>query len=124
MCVVTSTPDVSVLPVDEPVITVPDAAERMGVVVTRVMAHLGDRDMIAVRKDGVRYLPARYFNEDGQLNRFVPGVIKLLMDGSYTEEEILEFLFTEDDSLPGRPIDAVHGHLAREVMRRAQAMAF
>ena len=124
MCVVTSIPDVSVLPVDEPVITVPDAAERMGVVVTRVMAHLGDRDMIAVRKDGVRYLPARYFNEDGQLNRFVPGVIKLLMDGSYTEEEILEFLFTEDDSLPGRPIDAVHGHLAREVMRRAQAMAF
>ncbi|MCF1693428.1 Rv2175c family DNA-binding protein [Corynebacterium argentoratense] len=120
----TSTPDVSVLPVDEPVITVPDAAERMGVVVTRVMAHLGDRDMIAVRKDGVRYLPARYFNEDGQLNRFVPGVIKLLLDGSYTEEEILEFLFTEDDSLPGRPIDAVHGHLAREVMRRAQAMAF
>lgn len=124
MCVVTSTPDVSVLPVDEPVITVPDAAERMGVVVTRVMAHLGDRDMIAVRKDGVRYLPARYFNEDGQLNRFVPGVIKLLLDGSYTEEEILEFLFTADDSLPGRPIDAVHGHLAREVMRRAQAMAF
>lgn len=124
MCVVTSTPDVSVLPVDEPVITVPDAAERMGVVVTRVMAHLGDRDMIAVRKDGVRYLPARYFNEDGQLNRFIPGVIKLLLDGSYTEEEILEFLFTEDDSLPGRPIDAVHGHLAREVMRRAQAMAF
>lgn len=124
MCVVTSTPDVSVLPVDEPVITVPDAAERMGVVVTRVMAHLGDRDMIAVRKDGVRYLPARYFNEDGQLNRFVPGVIKLLLDGSYTEEEILEFLFTKDDSLPGRPIDAVHGHLAREVMRRAQAMAF
>lgn len=124
MCVVTSTPDVSVLPVDEPVITVPEAAERMGVVVTRVMAHLGDRDMIAVRKDGVRYLPTRYFNEDGQLNRFVPGVIKLLLDGSYTEEEILEFLFTEDDSLPGRPIDAVHGHLAREVMRRAQAMAF
>lgn len=124
MCVVTSTPDVSVLPVDEPVITVPDAAERMGVVVTRVMAHLGDRDMIAVRKNGVRYLPTRYFNEDGQLNRFVPGVIKLLLDGSYTEEEILEFLFTEDDSLPGRPIDAVHGHLAREVMRRAQAMAF
>lgn len=124
MCVVTSTPDVSVLPVDEPVITVPDAAERMGVVVTRVMAHLGDRDMIAVHKDGVRYLPARYFNEDGQLNRFVPGVIKLLLDGSYTEEEILEFLFTEDDSLPGRPIDAMHGHLAREVMRRAQAMAF
>ena len=26
--------------------------------------------------------------------------------------------------LPGRPVDALHGHGAREVIRRAQAMAF
>lgn len=54
----------------------------------------------------------------------MPGVIALLSDGGYNDREILEYLFTPDDSLPGRPIDALHGHLAREVMRRAQAMAF
>ena len=48
----------------------------------------------------------------------------MLYDGGFTEEEILAYLFTPDDSLPGRPIDALHGHGAREVIRRAQAMAF
>ena len=33
-------------------------------------------------------------------------------------------MFEEDESLPGRPAEALHGHRAREVIRRAQAMAF
>ncbi|APT85103.1 transcriptional regulator [Corynebacterium aquilae DSM 44791] len=111
------------LPDGEPVITVPDAAERMGVVVTCLQNLLKQHELIAVTKDGVAQLPEKYFHADGTINKFVPGVIKLLSDGSYTDEEILQFLFTEDDSLPGRPVDALHGHLAREVMRRAQAMA-
>ena len=36
----------------------------------------------------------------------------------------MRWLFTFDDSLPGMPIEALHGHGAREVVRRAQAMAF
>ena len=48
----------------------------------------------------------------------------MLADGGYNDEEILAFLYTEDDTLPGRPIDALHGQKAREVIRRAQAMAF
>lgn len=115
---------ISALPEGEPVFTVPDAAERMGVVVTRLIHMLKDHEIIAVYDGSIAYLPQRYFNEDGELNRFVPGLTALLSDGSYTDEEIISFLFTEDDSLPGRPIDALHGHLAREVMRRAQAMAF
>lgn len=104
-------------------VTVPEAAERLGIPVTRVMDRLRNHELIAVVKDQVRYLPERYFSDSGELNRFVPGVTALLSDGSFSDEEILEFLFTEDESLPGRPIDALHGHLAREVMRRAQAMA-
>ena len=55
---------------------------------------------------------------------WITGAITVLYDGGFTEEEILAYLFTPDDSLPGRPIDALHGHGAREVIRRAQAMAF
>lgn len=114
----------SVLPTNEPLITIPDAAERMGVVVTRLIQQVRDHKVIAVQKDGVKYLPEVFLNPEGELNRFVPGVIALLADGGYRDEEILRYLFTEDDTLPGRPVDALHGHLAREVMRRAQAMAF
>lgn len=105
-------------------ITIPDAAERMGVVVTRLFDLLGDHQLIAVEHDGISYLPEAYFNSEGEIIKFVPGVIAVLSDGGYDDTEILRYLFTEDESLPGRPIDALHGHLAREVMRRAQALGF
>ncbi len=111
------------VPAGEEVLTLPDIAERMNLVVTRVMDMLGKKQLLAVVVDGVRYVPSRFLDDDGQLNRFVPGAIALLSDGGYSDTEILDYLFTEDDSLPGRPVDALHGHLAREVMRRAQAMA-
>ncbi|QGU01704.1 DNA-binding protein [Corynebacterium kalinowskii] len=113
-----------VLSADEPLLTIPDFAERMGVVVTKVMHLLRDHQIIAVTRDGVKYVPEQFLAKDGTLVKFVPGVIALLADGGYTDEEIMEYLFTEDDSLPGRPVDALHGHLAREVMRRAQSMGF
>ncbi|MBV7281669.1 MULTISPECIES: Rv2175c family DNA-binding protein [unclassified Corynebacterium] len=112
-----------VLSPDEPLLAIPDVAERMGVVVTKVHHLVRDHQLLVVQRDGVKYVPERFLNEDGSLNRFVPGVIALLSDGHYTDAEILEYLFSADDSLPGRPVDALHGHLAREVMRRAQAMA-
>lgn len=111
------------VPAGEEVLTLPDLAERMNLVVTKVMDMLGKKQLLAVELDGVRHVPARFLGEDGQLNRFVPGAIALLSDGGYSDAEILDYLFTEDVSLPGRPVDALHGHLAREVMRRAQAMA-
>lgn len=111
------------VPAGESVIAIPDAAERMGVVVTKVMDLLNNGQLLAIRLDNVRYIPEMFFTEGGDLNKFVPGVISLLSDGGYSSQEILEYLYEADDSLPGRPVDALHGHLAREVMRRAQAMA-
>lgn len=111
------------LPEGTEVLAIPDASELMGVVVTKVFDMLRNKQILAVRVNGVRYLPARFLNDSGELNKFVPGLIALLGDGGYEPEEILSFLYTEDDSLPGRPVDALHGHLAREVRRRAQAMA-
>ena len=95
----------------------------MGVVVTRVMDLINDHRIIAVVRNGIRYLPEIYFDAEGKINKFVPGVITLLTDGGYTDSEIIDYLFTADDTLPGRPVDALHGHLARVVMRRTQAMA-
>jgi len=117
------TTDTAGVPAGERVLTVPDVAELLGVIVTRVMDELNQHRLIAVTVDGVRYIPGRFFTEKAEINRFVPGVIVLLADGGWSDQEILDYLFTPDESLPGRPVDALHGHLAREVMRRAQAMA-
>ena len=61
---------------------------------------------------------------DGQIVKGVPGVLVVLHDGGYDDRQILRWLFTPDDTLPGRPIDALRENRGSEVKRRAQAMAF
>ena len=41
-----------------------------------------------------------------------------------SRDEIMAWLFTEQDDLGLTPADALHTHSAREVIRRAQAQAF
>ena len=86
---------------------------------------VGDHKLICVvDEDNIQKNPAAFLSKRQTTNKFVPGVIALLADGGFSDQEIVTYLFSEDETLPGRPIDALHGHLAREVMRRAQAMAF
>ena len=120
--VVVSTVAANGVPAGERMVTIPGVAEKINVVVTKVFDMLNNHQLLAVRIDGVRYIPEVFLKNGKDVNKFVPGVIALLSDGGYSPEEIMEYLFTEDDSLPGRPVDALQGHLAREVMRRAQAM--
>ncbi|WP_257158601.1 Rv2175c family DNA-binding protein [Corynebacterium cystitidis] len=109
---------------DENLLTFPQVADQLAVPVTKVHDLVRTSKLVRYRKDWTNYVPAALFDEYGELPKFVSGVVTVLADNNFSEEEILEFLFTEDDSLPGRPVDALHGHLAREVIRRAQAMAF
>ncbi|MDF3306145.1 Rv2175c family DNA-binding protein [Rhodococcus sp. T2V] len=101
-----------------------DVAKNLGVAVTRVQQLLRDQQLIAVRRDGVLGVPELFFDETGETVKWLPGLIAVLHDGGFKDEEILQWLFREDDSLPGTPVQALHGHLAREVIRRAQAMGF
>lgn len=102
----------------------PEVADRLGIVVTRVHQMLRDHQLLAVRRDGVAGVPERFFDADGNVTRFLPGLITVMKDGKYSDEEILRWIFTDDDTLPGKPVDALHGPLAREVIRRAAAEPF
>ena len=120
-----SAPDLAQLLAREELLTLADVAERLDLAITRAYDLLNDRKFIAWRSpEGTRLVPASFFNDKGSINKYVSGVITVLSDGGYNDEEILAHLFSEDDSLPGRPIDGLQGHLAREVIRRAQAAAF
>lgn len=61
---------------------------------------------------------------DGEIVKGVPGVCTVLHDTGFEDREILRWLFTVDDSLPGRPIDALRENRGSEVKRRAQSMGF
>ena len=60
---------------------------------------------------------------DGAVVKGVPGLLTLLADGGWSDREMLTWLFTADDSLPGRPIDALRENRGSEVKRRAQVLA-
>jgi hypothetical protein len=125
-----------VLDPDEPVYDLPKVAELLGLVVTKVHQQLRDGHLIAVRRSGVLVVPQRFFTESGAVVKPLGGLLGVLRDGGYQDSEILRWLFTPDSSLTvtvdgskdaienARPVDALHAHQAREIIRRAQAMAY
>jgi hypothetical protein len=102
-----------------------EAADLLQVSVSKVRQHIREHNLAAavpVPGEGQK-VPAALIM-DGEIVKGVPGVCTVLHDGNYEDREILAWLFTPDDSLPGRPIDALRENRGSEVKRRAQAMAF
>jgi len=112
-----------VLDVAVEVLTVPDVAERLAVPVTRVHQMLRDHQLLALRRDGVIVVPTDFIHGDVVVKGLL-GTMTVLRDGGYPDDQILRWLFTSDDSLPGTPVEALRADRGREVKRRAQAMAF
>ena len=102
----------------------PDVAARLGIPLGRVKQLLRDRKLLAVaRPDGSLGVPAAFL--DGpQVIKGLHGTLTLLFDCGFDEVEALHWLFTEDETLPGTPIQAIVRHRGTEVNRRAQALAF
>lgn len=105
------------------VLALPDVAQQLGLPVTRVHQLLRDGHLLGVRRHGVVVVPAEFLSDDAVV-KGLPGTITLLRDAGYSVEEILRWLFTAEDSLPGTPIGALRSDRGREVKRRAQAMGF
>ncbi|WP_326690939.1 MULTISPECIES: Rv2175c family DNA-binding protein [unclassified Streptomyces] len=108
-------------------LTLPDAAEKLGVEVTRVRQLVKEGQLLAVRRTAdsgnrVLQVPAAFIGE-GRIVKGLAGTITLLKDDGFSDEEMLEWLFTEDETLPGSPVSALRENRGTEVKRRAQALA-
>ncbi len=99
-------------------------AAELGVTVTKVRTLIREHQLAAaVPAPGAgQQVPADLVME-GEIVKGVPGLLTLFSDGGWTDREMLTWLFTPDDSLPGRPIDALRENRGSEVKRRAQALA-
>jgi hypothetical protein len=125
-----------VLDPGEAVYDLPAVADLLGVPVTKVQQHLREGHLIGVRRNGAVVVPKIFFDDAGRVVKSLHGLLVLLHDGGYHETEIVRWLFTPDSSLTirrdgeadkqanARPVDALHSHQAREVVRRAQALAY
>ncbi len=104
-------------------LTLPEVAQRLGIRVNRVRQLIRNGALVTVDKDGTPHVPAEFFDADGVLTHLA-GVLTVLRDGGYTDPEAVSWLFTDDDTLPGTPLHALHDKRHHEVNRRAQALAF
>ena len=101
----------------------PDVAARLSIPVGRVKTLLRDRKLLAAtRPDGAVEVPAAFLDGD-QVVKGLHGTLTLLLDCGFGDVEALRWLFTEDDTLPGTPIQALAKQRGKEVNRRAQALA-
>jgi hypothetical protein len=102
----------------------PEVAEALGVPVTRVHQLVRDGHLVQIKNaDGVRCVPALMI-QNGAVVKWLPSVITQLRDARFADEEIIDWLFRADDSLPGSPIEALRANRGSEVKRRAQVAGY
>lgn len=108
-------------------LTVPDAAERLGEPLSRIRQLLTDRELLSARigERHVVAIPAKFLTDEGPRPE-LKGTFTVLADGGMKDDEIIEWLFTPDSTLPveGAPIDALWAGHKTEIRRRAMELAF
>ena len=106
-------------------VTIPEIAQALDLKVTRVHNLISDGTLIALRdpETNVRKVPALFMNGSRVLES-LKGTLAVLKASGFSDEEAIVWLYTSDESLPGRPIDALIDGRKTEIRRRAQALAW
>lgn len=103
--------------------TVPELVDILGVTPGKVRRMIEQRQLAAVRRDGVLKVPT-LFLLDGEPLPSLQGTLILLQDAGYSDEEAVNWLFSDDAGLDVTPIVALHNGRKSEVRRTAQSLAF
>ncbi|MCI0155877.1 DNA-binding protein [Leifsonia shinshuensis] len=103
-------------------LTIPDLVEQLGLGVSRVRRLIEDRHLAAKRIDGVVKVPA-VFLRDGEPLSELHGTLIVLADNGFDDEEAVDWLLADDESLGTAPIEALRAGRKAEVRRVAQALA-
>ncbi|GAA2554094.1 hypothetical protein HD598_002429 [Neomicrococcus aestuarii] len=106
-------------------LALPDVAELLNLQLRKVHGLLSDHQIVEARvgENNIRAVPAAFI-QDGEVVDSLPGTISVLLDSGFQDDEIIRWLFTPDESLPGTPIEALRQGRKTEIRRRAQAMAW
>jgi excisionase family DNA binding protein len=100
-----------------------EAAESLGIPVSKVRQLIKEHQLAAlVPAPGAGQKIPAAFLDGREIVKGLPGLLTVLHDAGFSDHEIIEWVFTADPTLPGRPIDALRENRGSEVKRRAQAM--
>jgi hypothetical protein len=103
-------------------LTIPDLVETLGQGVSRVRRLIEDKHLAATRIDGILKVPADFIR-DGEPLSELRGTLIVLADAGFSDDEAIEWLIGDEETLGSAPIDALRAGRKAEVRRVAQALA-
>jgi len=103
-------------------LTLPELVERTGETLGRVRRMLDERQLVGSRRDGTFRVP-EVFLVDGQPLSSLRGTIIVLQDAGFSDDEVIDWLLTEDESIGAAPLQALLQGRKSEVRRVAQSLA-
>ncbi len=112
-----------IIPADAETFTLDEVSTRLRVSESRVRTLIREHKLLAISRGGRPLVPSLFFDDLGIAKHFT-GLVEVLLDGGFTRDEAMTWLFTVQDDIDMYPAAALHTHSAREMIRRAQAEAF
>ncbi|MCT9819891.1 Rv2175c family DNA-binding protein [Microbacterium sp. W1N] len=103
-------------------LTLPEIVERTGEPLGRVRRMLDEKQLIGSRRDGTFKVPALFLVDDAPLSS-LRGTVIVLLDAGFTEDEAIDWLLADEESIGRAPIEALRAGRKSEVRRVAQTLA-
>ncbi|MGO3886386.1 MAG: Rv2175c family DNA-binding protein [Mycetocola sp.] len=103
-------------------LTIPEIADLLDESVSRVRRLIEDRQFIGAKRDGVFAVPELFFQESEPISA-LRGTIILLSDVGFSDDEIIDWLLSVEESVGDTPIAAIRAGRKTEIRRIAQALA-
>lgn len=103
-------------------LTIPELAEALDETPGRVRRLLDEHYLIGSRRNGAFAVPA-VFVVDGRPLAPLRGTVIVMQDAAFSDDEIIDWLLAEDETLGRTPIAALLAGHKSEVRRVARALA-
>jgi hypothetical protein len=103
-------------------LSLPELVEVLGEPLGRVRRMLDEFQIIGSRRDGAIKVPA-VFLLDGHPIPSLRGTVFVLHDAGFTDDEAIDWLLSDEDSIGMPPIEALRAGRKSEVRRVAQGLA-
>ena len=104
-------------------LSVPEVADRLGIVPGKVRRLIEEHALFVVLRDGIKMVPAHLI-VDGEPLASIPGTISVLIDAGFTLDQAIVWLYTKEESIGRAPIESLLDGRKSEVRRIAQSLAF
>ena len=103
-------------------LTLPDLVDILDEPLGRVRRLLDERQLVGSRRHGALRVPAAFLL-DGAPVVSLRGTLFVLHDAGFSDDEAIDWLLAEEESIGTSPIEALRAGRKTEVRRVAQALA-